>query len=452
MEKYKDYDEDEVEVENVELDNNDSDTSENYRPRAETIRAIQDGDVNQKSVEDQESLKNGNDKIEGLDETETNYNSLINDNKSAEVRYKAEKAVKEDVEEKISKGDILDHATSYKGVASEAAACETIGDNACNLNDYKRNFKNYDITSESEIASVKTHGTLEGELNSDAIERYKKDFKNINKNSITDAENILEAKDAGYPMPEGIEKAKTSEEAAEYLNKESVLRIPNDHVEIVRQEVANEMAKFPENYNLQEDLNVTDIDKIVNERIKPLGLEQKDILEIAIEEKHETKDIDQEIPKNFKPEAETIAAMQDVQKSKGASEWGQAELQNVEVLIIDTSESDKILQFTPDMLKTPEYQHIKDELYKLNDVIMPAVENGKGKDYFKELDRREGHPNFVAGGYEDIYDRFYGHHQRGIRLTKADGEILYNVDRGHEYVAAADVLGISKLPASVLKL
>jgi hypothetical protein len=170
------------------------------------------------------------------------------------------------------------------------------------------------------------------------------------------------------------------------------------------------------------------------------------------EKKIETSDIDSEVPKNFKPEADTIKAMQDSQKSGDSSEWGRTELMDVPVLEVDLRESEKILQYTPEDLKLPEYQEIRKQLYTLNDVIMPAVNEGKGAEYFKELDKSEGRTEFVLGSYEDVYEKFYGSEQRnGIRLDKFDGEFEYRVERGHKYLCVADDSGIAKVPARVSK-
>ena len=267
MEKYRDYEEKEIieSEKKMETSDFDSEVPKNFKPEADTITAMQ-----------KETVDAPDDK----------------DIKSEELKLKAENAVEDSIKDRAERGLVPDNITELKGIASEAAACETIGENARNLNEHTPNYKRIDISSESEAASVKTHGSLlEGELNEEAIKGYVKDFIRIKEHTAEDGANLIKARDAGYPVPDEIKKAKTGEEAKDSLNKITTLRISEDHVDPMRDIIAEMMVKSPqdlgesakkEDKKLAEGLTKEEADRNVNERIKGVGLKQKDIIDISV--------------------------------------------------------------------------------------------------------------------------------------------------------------------------
>ncbi len=86
----------------------------------------------------------------------------------------------------LAENDISgEHALYARRYASEAAARTMAGEDAVDLDSYIKendvagfqgdNYPTYDISSRTEVASVKTHWNVEGKLNASAIAAYKRD-------------------------------------------------------------------------------------------------------------------------------------------------------------------------------------------------------------------------------------------------------------------------------------
>ena len=88
-----------------------------------------------------------------------------------------------------------------------------------------------------------------------------------------------------------------------------------------------------------------------------------------------------------------------------------------------------------DFLKVT-YDEMVTGLHKLQNTVLPAVEQGADKDYFAKLDRKQGLP--FQHGYQRIYEAFYG--AEPIRVEK-NGE-NYNAINGYHRLFVAKKLGI----------
>jgi hypothetical protein len=196
-------------------------------------------------------------------------------------------------EDALSESDISsEHLLYARRYASEAAARASIGNDAVDLDKVVKdkalgfqgdNYPVYDVTSRSEVASVKTHWSSNGELDN-AIAAYKRDFAQmLGWNRTPDAlakdgENIIAIRDAGAPVPKGLADA-TVEGAAEYLRDNSCLRIPDDHVDTVRAELEQDVRSFPSNYYLPENPSDEQVKHVV-ERLRSIGLTSDELQEM----------------------------------------------------------------------------------------------------------------------------------------------------------------------------
>lgn len=178
-----------------------------------------------------------------------------------------------------------EHSLYARRYASEAAARATIGEDAVDLDEFSRehglpfkggNYPIYDISSENEVASVKTHWNIAGELDDNAINAYKRDFGKLfgwGRRSgalAEDARNILSVRDAGGPVPEKLKDA-SLQKAEQYLQDHSTLRIPDDHVDKVRKEIAKDIYTSPHSYHLPDYPSPEEVNEVLS-RIKGLGL------------------------------------------------------------------------------------------------------------------------------------------------------------------------------------
>lgn len=179
-----------------------------------------------------------------------------------------------------------EHAAYARRYASEAAARTMAGENAVDLDSFIRendvpgfkgdNYPTYDIASRTEVASVKTHWSVKGELNASAIAAYKRNFSKMRGWGRSpgaleaDGERIIAVHEAGSPIPEELNSA-TAEETSNYLQKEAILRIPDDHVEPVRRELEKDIHTFPSNYQLPENPSSKQVEQVLD-RIQGIGL------------------------------------------------------------------------------------------------------------------------------------------------------------------------------------
>lgn len=191
------------------------------------------------------------------------------------------------------------HQLYARRYASEAAARYAVGEDGVILDDLSLtennpgenipvkggNFPIYDISSNHEIASVKTHWDANGLLSETALQAYKRDFlkqRGYGRSTSAlerDGENIVAARNlAKVLVPPELETA-TAAEVAAYLCDHSVMRIPADHVGPVRERFIQEAKKFPENFGLSENPSAAELNAVAL-RIQSLGLRSDELLDI----------------------------------------------------------------------------------------------------------------------------------------------------------------------------
>lgn len=169
-----------------------------------------------------------------------------------------------------------------QGRMHEQAARISLGTDAVILDDQQvpglkgGRFPTYDISSSTEIASVKSHIGQDTEPTREAISAYRADFGKMlgwsrEPGAVRhDAENLMKLRAAGMPIPSKLKNAQVNE-ISEYLKTESVLRIPDDHLDAVRQSLESDIRNLPGNYFLPEQPSEDQVAAIVN-RIQGTGL------------------------------------------------------------------------------------------------------------------------------------------------------------------------------------
>jgi hypothetical protein len=197
-----------------------------------------------------------------------------------------------------------------QGSLHEVSAKNIIGGDAINLNDLATNFPTYDIASSTELASVKSHMHIGTEPTSQDINLYVHDFNHMlgwGRDYVNrldpiqqDAKNIAEIRGRGAPIPEIIKNA-DQQEIGEYLKHNSVLRIPDDHVESVQKALEAKILEFPENYFLDANPTNEQIQSVLN-RVKGTGLTSAQTLDQLVQDGSPTNSINQENAQNVTEE------------------------------------------------------------------------------------------------------------------------------------------------------
>lgn len=161
-------------------------------------------------------------------------------------------------------------------------ACESLlGSGVQNINDLAaENFRTYDLISSEGIWSVKSHMSADGELTESAMKAYQANFDHmLGWNRSVDAVE-MDVKTLRERLPEGTAMPKvlregSLQEATDYLKNNSILGVPEDHVEAVRNNLIKHAREFPENYGLPESPGEEDFQKLSN-RIQGTGLKASD--------------------------------------------------------------------------------------------------------------------------------------------------------------------------------
>lgn len=214
-----------------------------------------------------------------------------------------------------------------QGLLHEESALKLIGGDAENLNNNPKledmglhagNYPNFDIFSSNEICSVKSHFTQDGTPN---IQSYKNDFSKMLGSGkpyqdglsplALDAKRISECAAKGISVPNEIKEA-NQEQVVQFLKEKSVMRIPSDHVESVREALVNDAGQLPEKYFLPENPTEEQL-RSLGERVQSTGLSSSETLEqMKAEEQHisnitKSSDIpDKDVSKSFQVNTETI--------------------------------------------------------------------------------------------------------------------------------------------------
>jgi hypothetical protein len=168
-----------------------------------------------------------------------------------------------------------------QGRLHEDSLKSRLGCDAQNINDLAaENFRTYDLISSEGIWSVKSHMSAEGELTDSALKTYHSNFKHmLGWNRSVDAVE-MDVKALRDHLPEGTVVPKalregSLEEATDYLKNNSILGVPEDHVEAVRNNLIKHAREFPETYGLPASPSEEDFLKLSN-RIQGTGLNASD--------------------------------------------------------------------------------------------------------------------------------------------------------------------------------
>lgn len=189
-------------------------------------------------------------------------------------------------QEAMDKGPVQDSSIHYRRYASEAAAGANmpgaVSLDAATEGFQGHNYPLYDLASPTEVASVKTHWTSEGNLDTNALNAYVRDFERqlgwgrAAGSVARDGERLVQVRDqCGIPVPEALKQA-NAEAAAEYLRLNSCLRIPEDHVKPVQDELVRRARQSPETYGLPVDYTDADLTHL-RDRVRSLGLTSSDL-------------------------------------------------------------------------------------------------------------------------------------------------------------------------------
>ncbi len=179
-----------------------------------------------------------------------------------------------------------------QGRLHEDSLKSRLGGDAQNINDLtSENFRTYDLISSEGIWSVKSHMSGDGELTESAIKAYQANFDHmLGWNRSVDAlemdvKALRERLPEGTAMPTGLREG-SLQEAADYLKNNSILGIPEDHVEAVRKNLIDNAREFPENYGLAEKPSEEDFKRLSN-RIQGTGLNAVDTPALVREQIHQ---------------------------------------------------------------------------------------------------------------------------------------------------------------------
>lgn len=178
-----------------------------------------------------------------------------------------------------------------QGDLHESATLKSIGGDATNLNDVKKNFPTFDISSSQEICSVKSHISQDGALTEQNVNSYFHDFehmlgwgRDLTYNELDgkllpieqDAKRIADLRERGVPIPESISNA-SSDQIVDYLKHDTVMRIPQDHVSAVQDELERKAREIPENYYLSNPPTENEITTL-RDRVKSTGMTAEETL------------------------------------------------------------------------------------------------------------------------------------------------------------------------------
>lgn len=170
------------------------------------------------------------------------------------------------------------------GDISEAVGKESLGPDAINLNDLKPNYPVYDLDSDDMLVSVKTHDLGSEEKN---LAAYKKDFSKMQgwgrsfENGKSPREQDIDLLRDTLKNQEEKEEIDTddtlgSDDVIENKVKNSVLQVPDDHVEPLKEYIREDAKILPENYDLSSNPSDEELDQL-GSRFGSIGLTSEEI-------------------------------------------------------------------------------------------------------------------------------------------------------------------------------
>jgi len=201
-----------------------------------------------------------------------------------------------------------------QGRLHEDALQAKLGGEVKNINDLiTDNFRTYDLISSEGVWSVKSHMGADGELTEWAARAYQSDFDymlgwNRGSNAVEmDAKALRENFPKETALP-SVLKAGSHQDACDYLKNNSILGVPEDHVEAVRSNLINHAREYPETYGLPEQPSDDEIVKLAS-RVQGTGLNASDtptlVKEKLQQQESENKSDHEEATKEEEQEEET---------------------------------------------------------------------------------------------------------------------------------------------------
>lgn len=185
-----------------------------------------------------------------------------------------------------------------QGRLHEDALLSKLGGDTQNTNDLVRdNFRTHDLVSSEGVWSVKSHMGTEGQMTEWAAKSYQAEFDymlgwNRGTGAVElDAKALREnlPKETGLPAPL---KEGSLQESTDYLKNNSILGVPEDHVEAVRKNLIDHAREYPETYGLPEQPGDEEIGKLAS-RVQGTGLKASDtpalVNEKLQQQEHEEK-------------------------------------------------------------------------------------------------------------------------------------------------------------------
>lgn len=168
-----------------------------------------------------------------------------------------------------------------QGRLFEDSAVRLRGGDTVNLNDIGiGNYPTFDLLSSSEITSVKSHISKPGDITVNDEAAYRHDFAKMLGWGRSydsglypleqDAARISYLSNQGFPVPSEL-AGSDREEIVNYLQKKTIMRIPDDHIDRVRQVMEADIRNIPENYYLPENPTEEQIQSVLG-RIQGTGL------------------------------------------------------------------------------------------------------------------------------------------------------------------------------------
>lgn len=193
-----------------------------------------------------------------------------------------------------------DRLKKLQGAIQEVSALNTIGGDAVFLDGISKTakqegykgyrggfFPTYDISSSSEITSIKSHLSGGNKIAEQDIQNYLREFDELLGYARSyergldpvqqDAERVAYWRDQGVPVPAELQGA-SQEEIADYLKHKSIMRIPDDHVDVVKQRLHERVEKNPGHYFLPPNPTSEQIES-VTARIQKSGKSTAETIE-----------------------------------------------------------------------------------------------------------------------------------------------------------------------------
>lgn len=171
------------------------------------------------------------------------------------------------------------HAIQEEGRAGERASMARLqngGEIVDDLNRYQESFPLVDVSSDQRMQSIKVK-SVDSPADSKVYDRYRYDFE-----KLQDLDKSGKAADAlqkyGAQLPSELGANPSHDRLSAYIREKCELGVPDDHVDGVRQNIADMARRVPGRYALDASSPTLeqDIQKLI-ERVQPIGIKSSEI-------------------------------------------------------------------------------------------------------------------------------------------------------------------------------